>query len=121
MSYSIPGVEITLLSSGDMSTHQYTAVSASTTNSVDGSVLVAVRGAKMTGVYQHNSTAQMMLQQATRQMATAAPPRASTGYGWGDGAGSFYGGGGWGGEGVNAGDLGGTDRGYVGATSSQVA
>lgn len=57
MSFSIPGVVISLVSSGDMSTHQYKAVQASTTNVDQGAVLVAVRGAAVTGVYQHNSTA----------------------------------------------------------------
>ena len=56
MSYSIPGTMITLLSSGDMSTHQYKAVQASTTNAVDGCTVVATRGGKVTGVYQNNST-----------------------------------------------------------------
>ena len=58
MSYSIPGIVLTLRSSGDMSSHQYKAVQASTTNHVDGCVVVAARGAKLTGVYQHNSTTQ---------------------------------------------------------------
>lgn len=58
MSYSIPGVIFTALSSGDMSAGQYHAVQASTTNSADGAVLVAARGAAVSGVWQQNSTAQ---------------------------------------------------------------
>lgn len=46
-----------LLSSGDMSTHQYRAVKASTANAEDGAELLAVRGAgPITGVWQDNST-----------------------------------------------------------------
>ena len=58
MSYSIPGVVFTLLSSGDMSSAQYHAVQASTTNSVDGAIITATRGGKVTGIWQNNSTAQ---------------------------------------------------------------
>lgn len=58
MSYQIPGIVASLLSSGDMSTHQYKAVQASTTNSADGCIVTATRGGKVTGVYQNNSTAQ---------------------------------------------------------------
>ena len=57
MSYSVPGVQISLKSSGDMSSHQYKAVQASTTNATDGCTVVAARGAALTGVYQNNSTA----------------------------------------------------------------
>lgn len=56
MSYSVPGTRISLLSSGDMSDHQYKAVQASTTNALDGCIVVATRGGKVTGVYQDNST-----------------------------------------------------------------
>lgn len=56
MSYEIPGLNISLVSSGDMSSHQYKAVRASTTNAVDGCVLLSARGTRATGVYQHNST-----------------------------------------------------------------
>lgn len=56
MSYSMPGLLLTLLSSGDMSSNQYKAVQASTTNAVDGAVVTATRGGKVTGVYQNNST-----------------------------------------------------------------
>ena len=58
MSYAIQGVTFSRLSSGDMSSGQYHAVQASTTNSVDGCVLVAARGAALVGIYQNNSTAQ---------------------------------------------------------------
>ena len=50
MSYSIPGVVFTLLSSGDMSSAQHHAVQASTTNSVDGAIITATRGGKVTGI-----------------------------------------------------------------------
>lgn len=56
MSFEIPGLEISLLSSGDMSSNQYKAVSASTTNSIDGAIVVATRGGRPNGVWQHNST-----------------------------------------------------------------
>lgn len=52
-----PGQTLTLLSSGDMSSNQFKAVQASTTNAIDGCIVVAVRGAAPTGVYQDNSTA----------------------------------------------------------------
>src|SRR3990167_4608544 len=58
MAYQVPGVIVSLLSSGDMSTHQYKAVQASTTNAVDGCIVTATRGGKVTGVYQNNSTSQ---------------------------------------------------------------
>lgn len=73
MSFEIPGLKISLVSSGDMSSHQYKAVRASTTNAVDGCVLVAARGARATGVYQHNSTTaeagQVMLMGVTKMQA----------------------------------------------------
>ena len=58
MSYSIPGITYSRLSSGDMSSAQYHAVQATTTNSADGCILTATRGGKVDGVYQNNSTAQ---------------------------------------------------------------
>lgn len=51
-----PGQTLTLLSSGDMSSHQFTAVQASTTNAIDGCTIFTARGAAPTGVYQDNST-----------------------------------------------------------------
>lgn len=51
-----PGRTHTLLSSGDMSGNQFKAVQASTTNAVDGAIVVATRGAAPTGIYQDNST-----------------------------------------------------------------
>ena len=56
MSYSMPGLLLSLLSSGDMSSNQYKAVQASTTNAADGCIVTATRGGKVTGVYQDNST-----------------------------------------------------------------
>lgn len=56
MSYEIPLFDVTLLSSGDMSSKQFTAVAASTTNAVDGCVATATRGGAVTGIYQNNST-----------------------------------------------------------------
>ena len=57
MSWSQDLGSFSLLSSGDMSTHQYRAVKASTANDVEGAVLLAVRGAgPITGVWQDNST-----------------------------------------------------------------
>ena len=56
MAFEIPGLTLTLLSSGDMSSNQFKGVQASTTNAVDGAIVVAVRGAAPTGVYQDNST-----------------------------------------------------------------
>lgn len=56
MASDIPLLDLTLLSSGDMSSNQYKAVQASTTNAVDGCIVVATRGAAITGVYQDNST-----------------------------------------------------------------
>lgn len=57
MAYEIPLLDITLTSSGDMSSYQYRAVAASSANAAGGCTLVATRGAKVTGVYQDNSTA----------------------------------------------------------------
>ena len=58
MSFSIPGVVYTRHSSGDMSAHQYKAVVASTANGEEGCTVVATRGAKLTGIWGNNSTAQ---------------------------------------------------------------
>ncbi len=56
MATEIGVLDHTLLSSGDMSSNQYKAVQASTTNAGDGCIVVAARGVAMTGVYQDNST-----------------------------------------------------------------
>lgn len=56
MATEIPGLTLSLLSSGDMSSNQFKAVQASTTNAADGCIVVATRGAAPTGVYQDNST-----------------------------------------------------------------
>lgn len=56
MSYEIPLFDLTFLSSGDMSSNQFVAVQASTTNAVDGCTVVATRGGQAIGVYQNNST-----------------------------------------------------------------
>lgn len=48
--------DLTLLSSGDMSSHQFRGVKASTTNAVDGAILATARGQAITGVWQNNST-----------------------------------------------------------------
>jgi len=73
MSYSVPGIQISLKSSGDMSSHQYKAVQASTTNAADGCIVTATRGGKVTGVYQNNSTASeaglVMLTGVTKMIA----------------------------------------------------
>lgn len=57
MAFSIPGLMITLKSSGDMSSYQYALVSASTTNVDGGCVLASARGQQVTGVWLNNSTA----------------------------------------------------------------
>jgi hypothetical protein len=57
MAYEVPGIDISLLSSGDMSSNQYRAVDASTTNANEGATKLAVRGGDITGVWQDNSTA----------------------------------------------------------------
>ena len=73
MSFSIPGVTYSRLSSGDMSSAQYHAVQASTTNDAEGCIITATRGGKVTGVYQNNSTAseagQVMLTGITKVVA----------------------------------------------------
>lgn len=51
-----PGRTFTLLSSGDMSANQFKLVQASTTNAIDGAIVVATRGGAHVGVYQDNST-----------------------------------------------------------------
>lgn len=48
---------LTLKSSGDMSSNQYKAVRASTTNADGGCTVVAARGGLATGVYLDDSTA----------------------------------------------------------------
>lgn len=58
MAYEIPGLSFTLRSSGDMSSNQYRAVQASTTNTEDGATRVATRGGAAIGVWQDNSTEQ---------------------------------------------------------------
>lgn len=58
MAYEIPGLEITLKSSGDMSTSQYCLVNLSTANSADGCILgPSTLGGHVVGVWQGNSTA----------------------------------------------------------------
>lgn len=57
MAYEIPGLTLTLLSSGDMSGNQYKCVRASSANADGGATLVAERGGLLTGVWQDNSTA----------------------------------------------------------------
>lgn len=57
MANEIPGLHVTRKSSGDMSAHQYKIVRFSTTNSVDGATVVAVRGGLCHGSWLDNSTA----------------------------------------------------------------
>lgn len=56
MATSIPVLELSLKSSGSMSSYQYRAVLASTANADNGATVVASRGGKWTGVWQGNST-----------------------------------------------------------------
>ena len=56
MAFEIPGFDFSLQSSGDMSSHQYKAVQASTTNVAGGATVVATRGGAVTGVLQENAT-----------------------------------------------------------------
>lgn len=57
MSFEKPLFDLSLKSSGDMSSNQYRIVKASTTNAVDSATRVATRGGALTGVWQDNSTA----------------------------------------------------------------
>lgn len=57
MAYEMRGLDLSLVSSGDMSDNQYLAVNASTTNVDDGCALVATRGGALTGIFLDNSTA----------------------------------------------------------------
>lgn len=57
MAYEMRGLDLSLVSSGDMSSNQYKAVNASTTNVDDGGVLTATRGGALTGIFQDDSTA----------------------------------------------------------------
>ena len=57
MAYEGMGIDISLNSSGDMSGSQYKCVRASTTNNNQGCILSVNKGARITGVYQDNSTA----------------------------------------------------------------
>lgn len=58
MAFEVPGLELTLRSSGDMSGNQYKLVNASTTNVADGAAKTATRGGGVIGVWQDNSTEQ---------------------------------------------------------------
>lgn len=53
----IPGLKLSLKSSGDMSSHQYHAVVASSANAAGGATVVAVRGGHVSGVWLGDSTA----------------------------------------------------------------
>ena len=57
MAWDGMGIDISLNSSGDMSSFQYRCVVASTTNKNQGCILNVLKGTKITGVYQDNSTA----------------------------------------------------------------
>src|SRR5690606_21023739 len=56
MANQIPGLIITLKSSGDMSANQFSPVGASTANDADGCTVVATSGAAVTGIWLGNST-----------------------------------------------------------------
>lgn len=49
-------LDVSRLSSGDMSANQFKAVQLSTTNAQDGAIVNAARGTAIFGVYQDNST-----------------------------------------------------------------
>lgn len=56
MANEIPGLSITLKSSGDMSSYQFAPVVASTANAAGGCTVVLTEGAKVTGIWQGDST-----------------------------------------------------------------
>lgn len=53
----IPGLKLSLKSSGDMSSNQYKAVVASSANAAGGATVVAARGGQLSGVWLGDSTA----------------------------------------------------------------
>lgn len=57
MAFDGMGIDISLKSSGDMSSNQYKPVTASTTNADQGCIVNVTRGSKITGIWQENSTA----------------------------------------------------------------
>ena len=56
MAFDGMGIDVSLKSSGDMSSNQYRTVEASTTNAEQGCIVLVTRGALPTGVFQDNST-----------------------------------------------------------------